>query len=147
MSIDRTTLTNILEALPFQAGRWVVAGSAPMLMAGLIDSIHDVDIVVDGTAWQQAVSLSDGEPRDGLLGDQRVSIELEGATVEIFNGWLGIDAAQMITEAVDLDGFRFSPLERVLESKRRLLRSRDVVHIAIIEAHLSDRQEPRAESQ
>ena len=140
MSIDSDALHRILEELPFEAGRWVVAGSAPMLLAGLVDSIHDVDIVVDDTVWRQSVSLSDGQPRIGLFGDHIVELEVAGSPIEVFDGWLGIDASEMIAEGIDRDGSRFAPLSRVLQSKRRLLRERDVAHIAIIEAHLDEGQ-------
>ena len=67
-----------------------MAGSTPMLMAGLIDSISDVDIVVDGTAWQQAEALAARGPRTGLFGDHIIELELGGASVEVFNT-LGVD--------------------------------------------------------
>ena len=137
MSIDQGALHRILAELPFEAGRWVVAGSAPMLMAGLIDSITDVDIVVDGIAWRQAVSLSDEEPRDGLFGDRIVELDVAGSPAEIFDGWLGIEASVLIAEASMRDGYPFSPLTRVLESKRRLSRPKDLAHIEVLEAHLT----------
>lgn len=138
MSIDRDGLRRMLESLPFEEGRWSVAGSAPMLMAGLVDSITDVDIVTDGTAWRQAVSMSDHEPRPGLFGDRIVELEVGGSRVEVFDGWLGTTADEIISEAVDVEGFRFSPLSRVLASKRRLSRSKDRAHIDLLEALLTD---------
>ena len=122
MSIDRNALHRTLAELRFEPGRWVVAGSAPMLLAGLIDSIDDIDIVVDRSAWRQAVSLSDQEPEYG-------------------------NAAQMLAEAVDVDGVPCSPLGRVLDSKRRLGRPRDLHHITIIESHVDESQMPMANSQ
>lgn len=138
MIIDRDALRGILASLPFEAGRWVVAGSAPMLMAGLIESIRDVDIVVDPATWRQAVSLSAQSPRDGHLGDHVVEFEVAGARVEVFDGWLGIAAEEMIAEAVDVEGVPCSPLGRVLESKRRLLRNKDRAHIELLHALLRD---------
>lgn len=138
MSIDRRSLPLILSSLPFEPGRWVVAGSAPMLMSGLIDSISDIDVVVDGTAWQQAEALSDQQVREGLRGDLIVEIDVDGSLVEVFDGWLGRDAAEMIAEGIELEGFRFSPLSRVLDSKRRLSRAKDQRHIELLEAHLEE---------
>lgn len=132
MRIDRHALRRILDGLPFEVGRWVVAGSAPMLVAGLIESIDDVDVVVDAVAWRQAVSLDRGEPREGLFGDHMVELEVTGAPVEVFDGWLGTDAATMIAEAEEYDGFPFSPLERVAASKRLLGRPKDLEHLRLI---------------
>ena len=141
MKIDRDALLAILEALPFAAGHWVATGSAPLLAAGLIDSIQDVDIVTDAVGWQQATSLSHEEPNVGLFGDHTVRLGVAGAPVEVFDGWLGAPAAVLIAEAVEIDGYRFSPLERVLDSKRRLLRQKDLAHIDLLEAHLTGRPE------
>ncbi len=147
MSIDRNALHRTLAELTFEPGRWVVAGSAPMLLAGLIDSIDDIDIVVDRSAWRQAVSLSDQEPEHGRFGDHIVKLEMAGSSVEVFDGWLGTNAAQMLAEAVDVDGVPCSPLGRVLDSKRRLGRPRDLHHIRIIESHVDESQMPMANSQ
>lgn len=149
MSIDRSELLDVLDALPFERGTWVVAGSAPLLMAGLVDAIADIDIVVDQTAWRQAVSIAVERPRAGLLGDHIVELEMSGSRVEVFDGWLGATAADMIAEAVEVEGVPCSPLERVLDSKRRLGRRRDLDHIRIIEAHIggANSQQPRAKSQ
>lgn len=138
MSVDRGTLRDILEALPFEAGSWVVAGSAPLLIAGLTESIEDIDIVVGPAAWQQAVASSGEEPRAGLRGDHITELEVAGVRVEIFDGWLGTTADEMIAEAVEVDGFPFSPLSRVLDSKRQLLRHKDLAHIELLEAHLGE---------
>lgn len=137
MTIDRVALASILEHMPFDAGRWVVAGSVPMLVAGLIESVSDVDIVVDETAWLQAVALSGDAPRAGLLGDHIVDIEVSGHPVEVFDGWLGTTADEMLSESVVVEAFRFSPLSRVLASKRQLSRRKDTIHIERLEAHLA----------
>jgi len=136
--IDRDALRGILAALPFEAGRWVVVGSAPMLMAGLIQSIRDIDIVVDPATWRQVVSLSEQAPRGGLYGDHVVKLDVAGAPVEVFDGWLGIDADTMLAEAVDVEGVPCSPLGRVLDSKRRLLRNKDLAHIELLDGLLTD---------
>ena len=147
MIVERSVLLDVVGALPFDSGQWVVAGSAPMLMAGLVDSISDIDLVVDATAWQRALSLYDEPPREGLHGDHMVEMQVGDAVVEIFDGWLGTEARGRIAEAVEIEGQRFSPLERVLDSKRRLIRPKDRRHIAILEAHLGriDRQAPPAD--
>ena len=109
-----------------------------MLVAGLIESVSDIDIVVDETAWLQAVALSGDAPRAGLLGDHIVDIEVAGHSVEVFDGWLGTTADEMLSESVVVEAFRFSPLSRVLASKRQLSRRKDMIHIERLEAHMAD---------
>ncbi len=138
MTIDRGALATILERVPFEAGRWVVAGSAPMLVAGLVESISDVDVVVDDIAWRHARSICDRPPRAGLVGDQVLDLRVGDAVVEVFDGWLGTAAHLILEEAVEIEGHRFSPLARVLDSKRRLLRRKDLDHIVVLEAHLGE---------
>lgn len=150
--IDRAELLKAIDAMPFERGAWVVAGSAPVLMAGLIDSISDIDIVVDATAWRQAVAMAVRGPRVGLFGDHIIELEAGATPVEIFDGWLGATASEMIAEGVELEGFRFSPLSRVLDSKRQLARSKDRTHVELLESLLGEvptgtGQQPRANSQ
>lgn len=146
MSIDRDAFVEVLGALPFETGRWVVAGSAPMLMAGLIESIEDVDVVVDAAAWRQAVALSDEDPREGLFGDMVVGLDVAGSSVEVFDGWLGIDADVVIAEAVAECGYPLMPLDRVVESKQRLGRPKDLRHLELMLGGRDDREQPGAGS-
>ena len=134
----------VLRSLRFGGGRWVVAGSGPMLALGLVDSVSDIDIVGDAAAWKAAVSVSHRGPRAGKLGDRLVELTVNGVSIEVFDGWLGTGADQIIAEAFEIEGYLFLPLERVLDSKRKLLRQKDLAHIDILEARLAPG--PTAES-
>ena len=108
-----------------------------MLALGLVDSISDIDIVGDADTWKAAVSDSRRGPRAGKLGDRLVELTVNGVSIEVFDGWLGTRADQMIGEAFEIVGYLFLPLERVLDSKRKLLRQKDLAHIDILEARLA----------
>jgi hypothetical protein len=138
MSIDRARLFDVLAAVPFERGRWVVAGSGPLLAMSIVDAIEDIDIVADARAWLAAIEVATGAGRRGLFGDHLVALGVGGLEVEVFDGWLGIGAGSMIAEAVEIDGYLFAPLDRVAESKRTLGRPNDIVHLARIEALLGE---------
>ncbi len=138
MSLDRSGLFDVLARLPFEPGRFVVAGSGPLLAMEIIESIEDVDIVADAGTWANAIRLAKRGARPGMFGDRLVTIQFDGIAVEVFDGWLGIDAESVIADAVDIDGFLFTPLERVTKSKRTLGRPKDLVHLGMIEARLDE---------
>lgn len=136
MSLNRSRLFDLLGRVPFDRGRWVVAGSGPLLAMGIIDSIADIDIVAGADSWATGVRLAGREPQSGLFGDHRLALDLDGIEVEVFDGWLGISAESIIAEAIDISGYLFAPPERVAESKRTLARPEDLVHLGMIEALL-----------
>jgi hypothetical protein len=137
VSIDRAAMFGVLRSLRF-GGRWVVAGSGPMLALGLVDSISDIDIVGDAQTWGTAISISRQSPRSGMFGDRVVGLDANGVSVEVFDGWLGTTCEVIFVEATEIEGYLFSPIERVLESKRKLLRRKDLAHIDILEARLAE---------
>jgi hypothetical protein len=124
-----------VRELALRDGDWVIAGSAPMLVHGLIDTINDIDIVARGAAWARACEL--GDPQPGEHGDRRV--RLAGGAIEVFDGWslMPWSVDRLIGEAQWLEGLPFIPLQRVLEFKRCLARPKDAAHIRLIEARLS----------
>lgn len=138
MTIGRARLFDVLAAMPFPEGRWVVAGSGPLLAMGVIDAISDIDIVADAQLWRSVSRMAGVSQGPALLGDRRLTLEVDGVGVEVFDGWLGIDAESIIEEGVAVDGYLFSPLERVAESKRSLGRPKDRIHLRQIERFSSE---------
>lgn len=131
--IDLATLERRVTALALPAGDWALHGSAPMLAHGLLSRVHDIDIIVRGAAWTAAKRL--GKMQRGLT-DHCVLLP-DG--VEIFDGWLGDDIDTLIDTAETLDGLPFVRLEHVLAYKRRLARSHDLPHIALLESSIARR--------
>lgn len=125
-----------VRELALPPGDWVIAGSAPLLVHGLIEAVGDIDIVARGAAWVRVCAL--GDPQPGEHGDRRVRL-CDGA-VEVFDGWslMPWSADQLIGEAQWHAGLPFVPLQRVLEFKRRLARPKDALHIRLIEARLRE---------
>ena len=121
-----------LRALKLPAGDYVIFGSGPLAVRGLIEDVRDLDVVARGAAWEKAKGLSLVHVAQG--GDPIV--RLEGGAVEIFGGWLGWDIDVLIDGAEIIDGLPFARLEDVLAFKRFYGRPKDLEHVRLIERHL-----------
>jgi hypothetical protein len=121
-----------LRALNLPTADYAVFGSGPLAVRGLIEEMHDLDVVARGTAWEQAKGL--GQVRTAPEGDPVVW--LEGGAIEVFGGWLGWDIEVLIDNAEIIEGLPFARLEDVLAFKLSLGRPKDVAHARLIESHL-----------
>jgi hypothetical protein len=121
-----------LRALGLPIADYAVFGSGPLAVRGLLEEVHDLDLVARGAAWKQAKGL--GGPRTAPEGDPVVW--LEGGAIEIFGGWLGWDIDALIDNAEIIDGLPFARLEDVLAFKLSHGRPKDVAHARLIEEHL-----------
>ena len=113
-----------LRALELPTADYAIFGSGPLAVRGLIEEVHDLDVVARGTAWEQAKGL--GEVRIAPEGDPVVWLE-EGS-IEVFGGWLGWDIDMLIDNAEIIDGLPFARLEDVLAFKLSLGRPKDTAH-------------------
>jgi hypothetical protein len=114
----------------------LIHGSGPLLAHGLIQTVNDVDIVAAGAAWAKAQDLGPVERAPG--GDPVVRL----GDVDVFGGWLGEPASELLTRREWVDGLPVASLPDVLAFKRRLNRPKDAAHIRLLEAHLAA-QPPR----
>ncbi len=134
------TLAELLERLgklELPPQDYVIFGSAPLLVHGLIDQIEDIDIVARDTAWTHALSLGQavnlGQVPRAPGGDRVIRL----GQLDIYDGWLGMDREQLIDTAELRHGFPFARLEYVLTYKERLKRPKDLAHLQLIRAYLS----------
>ena len=121
-----------LRALDLPTADYAIFGSGPLAVRGLIEEVHDLDVVARGTAWEQAKGLA--EVRIAPEGDPVVWLE-EGS-IEVFGGWLGWDIDMLIDNAEIIEGLPFARLEDVLAFKLSLGRPKDVAHARLIEGYL-----------
>lgn len=122
----KTFLAKVRE-LRLSASDYAVFGSGPMLAHGLIEKADDIDILARDEAWKAAKSL--GKVR---MGTHDPFVRLGGG-IEIFNGWMRMDADEIIDNAAFIEGVPFARLEDVLVFKRSLGREKDLEHIRLIE--------------
>jgi hypothetical protein len=126
-------LVAILRSLDLPPADYVVAGSGPMLPAGLRQPA-DLDLVARGGAWDAARSL--GQPSRPKSGEGD-AVTLAGNAVEVFTRWPGHPADDLIGAADVIDGIRWVRLVTVLEWKRKGRRGKDRADAALIAAHLA----------
>lgn len=134
--MDATDIRQRLAQLNLSAGDYVVHSSASLVLRGVLDQAGDVDIVVRGSAWRRAEELvaAGAAVLDRGTHDQRVSV---GADVELYDGWLGESADEVVPRAELVGGVPCAPLTDVIAMKERLGRPKDREHLARIRAHLA----------
>ena len=80
-------LHKAIHSLKFPVDDYLLFGTAPMLVPGLLAQINDLDILAKGRAWEAATKLAKPVPMPD--GDLAVRFE----SVDIFNGWMKFDVA------------------------------------------------------
>lgn len=131
MKIRRVELEQSVRQLELPEHDYVIFGSAPLLIHGLISSIGDIDIVARGRAWDKATQLA--KVLKGDKGDSFVQL----GCIAIYDGWMGEDIQQLINCASFHHALPYAHLQAVLRYKQRLGREKDMGHIELIEAYLS----------
>jgi hypothetical protein len=121
-----------LRALGLRVGDYAIFGSAPLVAAGLLDAVRDVDVLARGAAWARVATLA--APQRAARGD--LVVALEGGLIEVFDGFAGLDAHSMIDRAVVNEGLPFLTLADTVRWKRFLGRPKDEGHVRLIEAYL-----------
>lgn len=124
---------------------WLVAGSGPLLAHRLIETIADLDIVVDTRGWERATAISDADSAVGFHGDRLLGYSLDDTPIEFFDGWHGMTAAHVISRAEVIDGHRFMSFPDVATFKRSLDRPKDRAHLAMLARHLAIEEPPQTD--
>jgi hypothetical protein len=136
MALSDHRLIRLLEKLALPVSDYVVTGSGPLLAHGLKDTIHDLDLVARGAAWDLAARHGKVRRSPSGLGRR---IVVHHGDIEIFDHWVGglTDIDAMIDGAELVEGIPFLPLGDTLRWKRGLGRAKDLPDIALIERYLA----------
>jgi hypothetical protein len=136
MALSEHRLFRLLGELALPAEDFVVTGSGPLLAHGLKPSIHDLDLVARGKAWELAAGRAPVERSRSGLG---LRIVLYRGAVEVFDHWVGDlgDVDEIIDGAESIEGVRFMSLQDTLRWKRGLGRAKDLADVRLIERYLS----------
>jgi hypothetical protein len=136
VSLTERRLFRLLEKLALPPRHYVVAGSGPLLAHALNESIHDLDLVARGKAWEIAETLG---PIVGSQSGFGRRIALNHGAIEVFDHWVGglTDVEAIIDNAEFVDGVPFMSLKDTMIWKRGLGRAKDLVDIRLIEDYLS----------
>lgn len=126
--MNKKDILHRLNALGLDKRRYWVITSSAMVLHGLREQTHDIDLGCTGMLadelQQRGVPVSRSED-----GSRRFRL---GQDIEIFENWL-YDQVQM------LDGVPVISLKGLLEMKQRLGREKDQRDIRLIEAFLDEK--------
>jgi hypothetical protein len=128
----------MLRSIDLPPADYAVFGSGPLLVRGIIEETHDIDIIARRAAWTQA--LEQGEltylPDEGIT----VAAFFDGA-LSVGTSWAfgDVDIDDLIDTAELFDGVPFVRLEHVIAYKRIADRDKDHDHLRRIERWVQTR--------
>ena len=120
-----------LAALGLPADDYVIFGSGPLVVRGIIEATNDLDVVCRGTAWEVVCAVSPPR-RVEPWGVDLVS--LEDGRLTFGTTWAvgDVNVDELIESAEIIEGLPFARLEYVVEYKRTLGRLKDLEHLAAL---------------
>jgi hypothetical protein len=129
-----SSLVALLRGLELPADDFAVAGSGPMLPAGLRPP-SDLDVVARGEAWREACRHGRPVPPRSGVG---LAVRLFGGAIEVFTRWPGSCPGpdRLIDNAELIDGIRWVRLADVLLWKRLSGRDKDRDDVRLISDHI-----------
>lgn len=131
-----------LRALRLPIGEFVVFGSGPLVVRGVIDASNDLDVVCRGPAWEAVCALS--PPTRSPWGVDLVC--LDDGRLTFGTRWAigDVDTDELIDTAEIIDGLPFARLRHVIAYKRLSGRPKDLEHLAALERAADASPEPPA---
>jgi hypothetical protein len=132
----RSELSRLLgevRALGLPAGNFVLFGSAPLLVRGIVPPTGDVDVLARGPAWEAARALG---PTVRLPHYGVDVVRLLDGRIDIGTVWgIGnVDVDDLIDSAEDIDGLPFAGLAHVRAYKELAGRPKDREHLRLLDA-------------
>ncbi len=135
MSIESLTAVAARHLGPNRAGRAIVFGSGPLVLAGLPRQPRDLDLFVSEDLYQELAE----EDRPEQLDDKGHAYLLLADDIEVWSSFPGVSWDQVSARA-RLDprtsGIRVADLADVRATKAALGRPRDLADIQLIDALL-----------
>ena len=124
-------LVKLVTDLDLDRRDFVIFGSGPLLAHGLRQSIHDLDVVARGTAWDRVSQY--GSPARGSINGAPMALFWDGL-IQFSRGWVSDDwdINDLIDRAEIIQGLPFAQLTDVLTYKQMLLRPKDRPDIAAL---------------
>jgi hypothetical protein len=132
----RSELSRLLgevRALGLPAGNFVLFGSAPLLVRGIVPPTGDVDVLARGPAWEAARALG---PTVRLPHHEVDVVRVLDGRIEIGTVWgIGnVDVDDLIDSAEVIDGLPFAGLAHVRAYKEVAGRPKDREHLRLLDA-------------
>lgn len=122
-----------VRSLGLPAGHFVLFGSAPLLVRGIVPPSGDLDVLTRGPAWEVARELG---PTVRLSPYDVEVVRLHDGRIEIGTAWgigdVGVD--ELIDDAEVIDGLPFARLPLVRAYKELAGRPKDREHLRLLDA-------------
>lgn len=118
-----------LRALRLTPGEYAIFGSGPLAIRGLVDTVHDLDVIVRGETWERVRALG---VVDIKAGDETVDLG-NGLSFGRSWGYGNFDIDALIDNAETIEGLPFVRLAAVIEFKRVAGRPKDHEHLRVLE--------------
>jgi len=130
-------LLNDVKSLNIPIGQYALFGSASLLVRGLREASHDIDIVVKQDLYDEYETHKDWVVRFMRVDDPY--LEWDGHNIEFWKTWGPgeWDIDSIIDNAEVIDGIPYVQLETVLKWKKLCGRPKDLKDVELIETHLS----------
>ncbi len=130
---ELSRLLGEVRALGLPAGNFVLFGSAPLLVRGIVPMTGDVDVLARGPAWEAARALG---PTVRLPHHDVDVVRLLDGRIEIGTVWgIGdVDVDDLIDSAEVIDGLPFAGLAHVRAYKEVAGRAKDREHLRLLDA-------------
>ena len=118
-----------LRLLELTPGEYAVFGSGPLAVRGLIDAVHDLDVIVRGETWQHVKSLG-----EMVMYGADETVDLGGG-LTFGRSWAygNFDIDALIDAAEIIEGLPFVRLDAVIEFKKIADRPKDREHLRNLE--------------
>jgi hypothetical protein len=128
-----------VRALGLPAGHFVLFGSGPLLVRGIVPPTGDLDVLVRGPAWEVARGLG---PMVRLSPYDVEVVRLLEGRIEIGTVWgIGeVDVDDLIDHAEVIDGLPFAGLTHVRAYKELAGRPKDREHLRLLDEWEAGRQ-------
>lgn len=133
MDTELEELLGAVRGLGLPAGHFVLFGSAPLLVRGIVPPTGDIDVLARGPAWAAARRLG---PVVRLSPYDVDVVRLLDGRIEIGTVWgIGdVDVDDLIDHAEVIDGLPFAGLGQVRAYKELAGRPKDREHLRLLDA-------------
>lgn len=128
-------LTKKVKSLELPTKDYAIFGSSRLYLCALSDTVHDIDIIARGQAWEKACTLGPVESPISKRGDM---VRLFDGEVEISNEWTygPWDIDNLIDTADKIDNLPYVTLENVLKWKIKRRGKNDDIDIKKLQNYL-----------
>ncbi|TAK89125.1 hypothetical protein EPO04_03430 [Patescibacteria group bacterium] len=125
-----------VKSLNLPTGSYALFGSAPIIVRGIREASHDIDIVVKQSVWDEYKGKPEWVTKP--MDDSDEYLEWDGHNIELWRTWGPgeWDLEEIIGSAEIIDGLQYVKLETVLAWKQRNGRPKDVKDIELITNYL-----------